>query len=72
MHGSGYSIVSNTIIGITGAIIGGFLASALFNIPNPVNGVNISSILVCVPWLRHPHPPGHQAQLIAGRLGCSS
>ncbi len=46
MRGGGYGVVGDIIVGIVGALIGGFLASALFGIPNPVNGINIESIIV--------------------------
>ncbi len=46
MRGRGYGPVGDIIIGIVGAIIGGFLASYLFGIPNPVNGINVGSIVV--------------------------
>jgi uncharacterized membrane protein YeaQ/YmgE (transglycosylase-associated protein family) len=46
MRGGGYGILGNMVIGIVGALIGGFLASALFNMPNAVNGINIPSVLV--------------------------
>ncbi len=46
MKGGGYGIVGDIIIGIVGGLIGGFLASALFGIPNPVNGIDIISIVV--------------------------
>ena len=46
MKGGGYGLIGDIILGIVGALIGGFLASALFGIPNPVNGINIESIVV--------------------------
>ncbi len=46
MRGSGFGVLGDIIIGIVGALLGGFLATALFNVPDPVNGINISSILV--------------------------
>ncbi len=46
MKGGGYGLVGDIILGIVGALIGGFLASALFGIPNPVNGINVSSIII--------------------------
>jgi uncharacterized membrane protein YeaQ/YmgE (transglycosylase-associated protein family) len=38
--------VTDIIVGIIGAIVGGFLASQLFGVANPVNGINIGSIVV--------------------------
>ncbi len=46
MKGSGYGVIGDIILGIVGALIGGFLASALFGIPNAVNGFNLTSILI--------------------------
>ncbi|MBX3054767.1 MAG: GlsB/YeaQ/YmgE family stress response membrane protein [Caldilineaceae bacterium] len=46
MKGGGYGLVGDIVVGIAGALIGGFLGSALFNIPNAVNGINLTSILV--------------------------
>ncbi len=48
VRGGGYGIVGDIIVGIVGALIGGFLASALFGITNPVNGLNIESIIVAI------------------------
>lgn len=41
-----FGLVGDIVIGIVGAIVGGFLASAILNIPNPVNGINVTSIAV--------------------------
>jgi len=46
MRGAGFGLVGNIIVGIVGALLGGFLATALFNVPDPVNGINITSIIV--------------------------
>jgi uncharacterized membrane protein YeaQ/YmgE (transglycosylase-associated protein family) len=46
MRGGGYGLVGDIVVGLVGALIGGFLGSSLFNIPNPVNGINLTSILV--------------------------
>lgn len=46
MKGGGYGVIGDIILGIIGAIIGGFLASTLFGIPNPINGINITSLVV--------------------------
>ncbi len=46
MRGGGYGVVGDIILGIVGGLIGGFLASALFGIPNPVNGINVESIVI--------------------------
>ncbi len=46
MKGSGYGALGDIILGIVGAIVGGFLASAIFGIPNAVNGFNLTSLVV--------------------------
>lgn len=46
MRGGGFGLVGDIIVGIVGALLGGFLASALFGIANPLSGINIPSILV--------------------------
>jgi uncharacterized membrane protein YeaQ/YmgE (transglycosylase-associated protein family) len=46
MRGGGYGLIGDIIVGAVGAVIGGFLASTLLKMPNAVNGINFSSILV--------------------------
>lgn len=46
MRGGGYGLVGDIIIGIVGALLGGFLATALFNVADPLSGIDISTILV--------------------------
>jgi uncharacterized membrane protein YeaQ/YmgE (transglycosylase-associated protein family) len=46
MKGGGYGVVGDIIVGIIGALLGGFLASVLFGIPDAVNGINVTSIIV--------------------------
>ncbi|HEX7976145.1 MAG TPA: GlsB/YeaQ/YmgE family stress response membrane protein [Anaerolineales bacterium] len=46
MKGSGYGILGDLILGIIGALVGGFLASALFGIAAPVSGINVTSLIV--------------------------
>ena len=46
MRGGGYGLVGDIIVGMVGAVIGGFLAGALLNMPNAVNGINVASIVV--------------------------
>lgn len=45
MRGGGYGLVGDIIIGIIGALIGGFLSEAVFGM-NPVSGLNLVSIIV--------------------------
>ena len=46
MRGGGYGLIGDIIVGIVGALLGGFLAANLLNMPNAVNGINVTSILV--------------------------
>lgn len=46
MRGRGYGPLADIIIGIVGALIGGFLAANLFGVPNPINGINVGTIVV--------------------------
>ncbi len=45
MKGSGYGVVGDIVLGIIGALVGGFLASAVFG-SDAVNGINAVSIIV--------------------------
>ncbi len=44
MKGGGYGLVGDIVLGIVGAVVGGFLASSLLGLD--VNGFNITSILI--------------------------
>jgi uncharacterized membrane protein YeaQ/YmgE (transglycosylase-associated protein family) len=46
MRGGSYGLVGDIIVGAVGAVIGGFLAANLLNMPNAVTGINVTSILV--------------------------
>jgi uncharacterized membrane protein YeaQ/YmgE (transglycosylase-associated protein family) len=46
MRGGGYGLIGDIVVGIVGAVIGGFLASTLFHMSDAVNGINVTSILV--------------------------
>jgi len=46
MRGGGYGLIGDIIVGVVGALIGGFLAATFLKMPNAVNGINITSILV--------------------------
>ena len=44
MKGGGYGLVGDIVLGIVGAVVGGFLASRLLGLD--VNGFNVMSILI--------------------------
>ena len=46
MRGGGYGLIGDIIVGVVGALVGGWLATTLLNMPNPVNGINIGTIIV--------------------------
>ncbi|MBK8051317.1 MAG: GlsB/YeaQ/YmgE family stress response membrane protein [Anaerolineales bacterium] len=46
MRGGGFGVIGDIIVGVVGAVIGGYLAGALLNMPNAVSGINITSIIV--------------------------
>lgn len=46
MKGSGYGILGDIILGIIGALVGGFLASALFGVADPVSGINLTTLII--------------------------
>lgn len=48
MKGGGYGVVGDIILGIIGALVGGFLAGALLGIPDPINGFNLETLIVAV------------------------
>ena len=48
MKGGGYGIIGDIIVGIVGALLGGFLFSILTGNPNPVNNLDLGSILVAI------------------------
>ena len=46
VKGSGYGVLGDIILGIVGALLGGFLASAVFGVPNAVSGFNLTTLIV--------------------------
>lgn len=46
MKGGGYGVLGDIILGIVGALVGGFIASALFNVPDPVSGINVTTLII--------------------------
>jgi uncharacterized membrane protein YeaQ/YmgE (transglycosylase-associated protein family) len=46
MKGGSYGILGDIILGIIGALVGGFLAGALFGIPDPISGFNMTTLIV--------------------------
>ena len=46
MRGGGYGVLGDIIVGIVGALVGGFLAANLFGATSPVDGINLTSIFI--------------------------
>lgn len=46
MKGGGYGVLGDIIVGIIGALVGGFLAGALFNVGDPLSGINVTTLVV--------------------------
>ena len=46
VKGEGFGCLGDIIVGVVGGLVGGFLASLLFNMPDAVNGFNLGSIVV--------------------------
>jgi uncharacterized membrane protein YeaQ/YmgE (transglycosylase-associated protein family) len=45
----GFGVVGHIVLGIVGALVGGFVASALFNIKDPIQGpLDLSTIVISI------------------------
>ncbi len=44
--GSRLGLLGDLIVGLLGGLVGGFLATLLFGVADPVNGINLYSIIV--------------------------
>jgi uncharacterized membrane protein YeaQ/YmgE (transglycosylase-associated protein family) len=40
----GYGLIGDIVIGVVGALLGGFIASSLLHIANPLSGFNLETI----------------------------
>jgi uncharacterized membrane protein YeaQ/YmgE (transglycosylase-associated protein family) len=38
--------IGDLVLGVIGALVGGFLASALFNVADPLSGINITTLII--------------------------
>ena len=48
IKGSGFELIGNIVVGVIGALIGGWLAGAVFNIHNPISGFNLTTFTVAL------------------------
>ncbi len=46
MKGKGFGLVGDIVVGVIGALVGGWVAGSIFHVPDPVNGINLSTLLV--------------------------
>jgi uncharacterized membrane protein YeaQ/YmgE (transglycosylase-associated protein family) len=46
VRGGGYGLIGDIIVGIVGALLGGWLAGSVFHIDAGVTGINLTTILV--------------------------
>ena len=46
MKGSGFGLIGNIVIGVIGALVGGWLAGTFFNVPDAISGFNLITIVV--------------------------
>ena len=46
MKGRGFGLLGNIVVGVIGALLGGWLAGAIFNISDPISGINVTTIVV--------------------------
>jgi uncharacterized membrane protein YeaQ/YmgE (transglycosylase-associated protein family) len=46
MKSGGRGVLFSIILGIVGALVGGFLASALLGVADPLSGFNITTLLI--------------------------
>ncbi len=48
MEGQGFGLVGNIVVGVIGALLGGWLAGSFLNIPDPISGFNATTIVVAL------------------------
>ena len=46
IRGRGSGLLSNIVIGVIGALIGGWIAGSVFNIHDPISGFNLTTLTV--------------------------
>ncbi len=46
VKGRGYGCIGDIVVGVIGALLGGFLASYFFHMGDPISGINFQSILI--------------------------
>ncbi len=46
VRGGGYGLIGDIIIGVVGALVGGFLAARVFGVGNAITGINLTTLVV--------------------------
>ena len=46
MGGGGFGIIGSILLGVVGALVGGWLSTSILGLPYDVTGINITSVLV--------------------------
>jgi Predicted membrane protein len=46
VKGSGLGLVRDIVLGVVGALLGGWLAGRIFNVNNPISGFNLTTLVV--------------------------
>lgn len=46
VKGRGYGILGDIVLGIIGAVVGGFIAGALIGIPDPLTGFTLTTLAI--------------------------
>jgi uncharacterized membrane protein YeaQ/YmgE (transglycosylase-associated protein family) len=46
VKGGGYGCVGDIVVGVIGALLGGWIASYFFHMGDPISGINLQSILI--------------------------
>ena len=46
IQGSGLGLIGNILVGVVGALVGGWLASTFFHMPGAISGINVTTIVV--------------------------
>lgn len=46
VHGGGYGLLGDIIVGVVGGLLGGWISTAVLHIGAEVNGINLESIVV--------------------------
>jgi len=48
VKGRSFGLIGNVVIGVIGALVGGWLAGAVLNIQNPISGFNLTTFVVAL------------------------